>query len=70
MMSVKYSAKVFGYVPKALKLRMQKVRKKDWRMSESRLIQEALEKHLPAIEGELFKAPSQDLPAHRIAVGA
>lgn len=59
----KYSAEVFGYVPKYLKRRMMQIRQRDRMWSESRMIKEALLAFVPKIEG--LVSSSHDAPRRR-----
>ena len=52
----RYSAEVFGYVPKELKRRMKLINQHDRLWSESRMIKEALLRFLPELE--------QSIPVH------
>lgn len=64
----RYSAQVYGYVPKPVKQRMLALRKIDpKRFSESSVIETCLLKVLPEIEkeAELFRAPAQGAPGRK-----
>ena len=63
IMISKYSAEVFGYVPKDLKRRMMQIRQRDRMWSESRMIKEALIAFVPKIEESI--RPSHDTPRRR-----
>lgn len=57
---VKHSAKVFGYIHQSLKERVVRLREVNSRLSESRLIDEGLQKIVEYYEGQLH--PTQPAP--------
>lgn len=68
MARFKYSAQVFGYVPKPIKQRLIALREVDpKRFGESRIIEECLERYLPEVElkAASFSAPTQSAPGKR-----
>lgn len=63
---VKHSAKVFGYVDKSLKERVAKLRKTNARLSESRLVDEGLQRAVEFYESQLHPSePTQHTPKGR-----
>ena len=68
MARFKFSAQVFGYVPKAMKQRLIDLREIDpKRYSESRVIEDALDAFLPQVEAKAysFKKPTQGAPGRK-----
>lgn len=68
MARFKFSAQVFGYVPKAMKKRLVDLRKIDpKRYSESRVIEDALDAFLPQVEAKAFSfdQPTQGAPGRK-----
>jgi hypothetical protein len=68
MAKFKYSAQVFGYVPKPLKKRMVVLRGIDpKRFSESRVIEDALSQYVPQLEEKVlpFNVPTQGAPGRK-----
>jgi hypothetical protein len=68
MARFKYSAQVWGYVPKATKQRLLVLRKADPRRnSESQIIGDALEEYLPLVEARTAgrSLPTQEAPNRR-----
>ena len=68
MAKFKYSAQVFGYVPKTLKERLVALRSIDpKRFSESRVIEDALSQYVPQLESKVgsFNVPIQGAPGRK-----
>lgn len=64
----KFSAQVFGYVPKQMKKRLIDLREIDpKRFSESRIIEDALDAFLPQVEAKAstFRKPTQGAPGRK-----
>jgi len=62
---VKDSAKVFGYVERPLKERIARLRALDWRLTESRLIDEGLHERVAFYESQVHPIQPAQKPARR-----
>ena len=64
MEMVKNAAKVFGYVDKSLKERVAKLREKNGRLTESRLVDEGLNQRVEYYESQLREEkPARKTPS-------